>query len=114
MGEVFLAHDEILNRDVAIKILREEYADDEEFVRRFRREAQRAASFNHSNIVHIYDWGCTEDGTYYMAMEHVPGGTLKEHISEMVLCRSIRRHSSPPRSPKPSKQRTSAAWSTGT
>lgn len=80
MGEVFLAHDEILNRDVAIKILREEYADDEEFVRRFRREAQRAASFNHSNIVHIYDWGCTEDGTYYMAMEHVPGGTLKEHI----------------------------------
>src|SRR5918998_5133533 len=81
MAKVFLARDEFLERDVALKILREEYADDEEFVERFKHEAQRAASLNHSNIVHVYDWGRAEDDkTYYMAMEYVPGGTLKDHI----------------------------------
>jgi eukaryotic-like serine/threonine-protein kinase len=81
MAKVFLARDEILERDVALKILREEYADDEEFVERFKREAQRAASLNHSNIVHVYDWGRAEDDkTYYIAMEYVSGGTLKDLI----------------------------------
>jgi serine/threonine protein kinase len=81
MAEVFRAHDETLNRDVALKILREQYADDEGFVERFRREAQSAASLNHPHTVHVYDWGRSEDGTaYYMAMEYVPGGTLKDCI----------------------------------
>jgi eukaryotic-like serine/threonine-protein kinase len=80
MAEVYLAHDEILERDVALKVLRERYADDEEFVERFRREAKNAASLNHPNIVQVYDQGRSESGTYYMAMEYVPGGTLKERI----------------------------------
>ena len=80
MARVYLAHDEILDRDVALKVLREQYADDEQFVERFRREAKNAASLNHPNIVQVYDQGRSENGTYYMAMEYVPGGTLKERI----------------------------------
>ena len=83
MAEVFLAHDELLERDVALKILKERYAGDEGFVERFRREARSAASLNHPHIVHIYDWGRSEDaGGYYMAMEYAPGGTLKDRILE--------------------------------
>jgi serine/threonine-protein kinase len=81
MAEVYLAHDEVLDREVALKILRGQYADDEEFVERFRREAQSAASLSHPNIVSIYDRGRSEDGAYYIAMEHVPRGTLKDRIS---------------------------------
>jgi eukaryotic-like serine/threonine-protein kinase len=80
MARVYLAHDSVLERDVALKVLREHYADDEEFVERFRREAIHAASLNHPNVVQIYDQGRAEDGTYFMAMEYVPGGTLKERI----------------------------------
>jgi serine/threonine protein kinase len=80
MAQVHLAHDEVLGRDVALKILRDQYAEDEEFVERFRREAQSAASLSHPNIVPIYDWGRSEDGVYYMAMEYVPGGMLKDRI----------------------------------
>jgi eukaryotic-like serine/threonine-protein kinase len=81
MAEVYLAHDEVLDRDVAVKILRGQYVDDEEFVERFRREAQSAASLSHPNIVSIYDRGRSEDGAYYIAMEYVPRGTLKDRIS---------------------------------
>jgi serine/threonine-protein kinase len=63
MAEVYLAHDEILERDVALKVLRERYADDEQFVERFRREAKNAASLNHPNIVQVYDQGRSESGT---------------------------------------------------
>jgi len=80
MGEVYLAHDEVLDRDVALKVLRSHYAGDEEFAERFRREARRAASLSHPNTVQVYDRGETEDGTSYIAMEYVPGGTLKEQI----------------------------------
>jgi eukaryotic-like serine/threonine-protein kinase len=80
MAEVYLAHDEVLDRDVALKVLRDQYAENEEFVERFRREARSVAALNHPNIVSVYDWGHTEDGSYYMAMEYVPGGTLKERI----------------------------------
>jgi serine/threonine protein kinase len=81
MAEVFLAYEEVLERDVALKILKEQYADDEGFVEHFRREAQSAASLNHPNIVHIYDWGGTENGEpYYIAMEYAPGGTLEDRI----------------------------------
>src|SRR4028119_1368668 len=80
MGKVYLACDRVLDRDVALKVLREQCAEDEEFVERFGREAKAAASLNHPHIVSVYDRGRTEDGTYYIAMEHVPGGTLKDRI----------------------------------
>src|SRR5215216_2338985 len=83
MAEVFLAYEEVLERNVALKILKEQYADDEGFVECFRREARSAASLNHPNIVHIYDWGGTENGeAYYIAMEYAPGGTLEDRILE--------------------------------
>ncbi|CAA9444320.1 MAG: Serine/threonine protein kinase PrkC, regulator of stationary phase [uncultured Rubrobacteraceae bacterium] len=80
MANVYLAHDQVLARDVAIKVLRGQYADDEEFVGRFRREAQSAARLSHPHIVQIYDWGRSEEGAYYIAMEYVPKGTLKDRI----------------------------------
>jgi serine/threonine protein kinase len=80
MAEVFLAHDRILGRDLALKVLMEHYAKDERFVRRFRKEAQSAAALNHPNVVQVYDQGRAEDGRYYIAMEHVPGGSLKDLI----------------------------------
>lgn len=80
MAEVCLAHDEVLDRDVALKILKNQYAENHEFVDRFRREARSAAALNHPNIVSVYDRGSSEDGTYYIVMEYVPGGTLKERI----------------------------------
>ena len=80
-AQVYLTHDEILDRPVALKILREQYVEDEEFVERFRREARSVASLSHPNIVSIYDQGRSEEGAYYIAMEYVPGGTLKERIS---------------------------------
>ena len=80
MAQVYLAHDEVLDRDVAIKILRGPYAEDEEFVGRFRQEARSAAGLSHPNIVSVYDQGRSEDGAYYMAMEYVPRGTLKDRI----------------------------------
>jgi len=80
MGEVFLAHDRVLGRDVALKVLRTQYAGDSEFAERFKREARSAASLSHPNIVQVYDRGETEAGSSYIAMEYVPGGTLKEKI----------------------------------
>jgi hypothetical protein len=81
MGEVFLARDRVLGRDVAVKVLRSQYAGDSEFAERFRREARSAASLSHPNIVQVYDRGETEDGASYIAMEYVPGGTLTEKIT---------------------------------
>src|SRR5215216_2375302 len=80
MANVFLAHDEVLDRDIALKLLKDRYAEDEEFVERFRREARSAAALANPYIVPIFDRGETEDGTYYIAMEYVPGGTLKDWI----------------------------------
>ncbi|MFD1038035.1 Stk1 family PASTA domain-containing Ser/Thr kinase [Virgibacillus byunsanensis] len=79
MANVYLAKDTILDRDVAIKVLRLEYANDEEFIARFDREAQSATSLSHPNIVNIYDVG-DEDQFLYMVMEYVDGMTLKEYI----------------------------------
>jgi eukaryotic-like serine/threonine-protein kinase len=81
MGEVYLARDRVLGRDVALKVLRRQYAGDEEFAERFKREAMSAASLSHPNIIQVYDRGETEEGSSYIAMEYVPGGTLKEKIS---------------------------------
>lgn len=82
MGEVYLARDKILGREVAIKVLRKRYAEDEEYVARFRREARSAASLSHPNVVSIHDLGCSGDGDHYIAMEYVPGGTLKQRLVE--------------------------------
>jgi hypothetical protein len=82
MAEVFLAHDGVLDRDVALKVLMSQYRGDEEFYERFGREARSAASLSHPNIVSIFDRGETPDGTCYIAMEYVSGGTLKERLDE--------------------------------
>src|SRR4029450_12540869 len=79
MADVYLAEDEELGRRVAIKILNDRYAPDEQFVERFRREAKNAAGLSHPNIVSIYDRGEAE-GTYYIAMEYLSGRSLKELI----------------------------------
>lgn len=80
MARVILAHDPVLDRKVAIKVLRDHYAEDPEFLERFRNEAQSVAALAHPNIVSIYDLGRSADGAYYIAMEHVAGGTLKERL----------------------------------
>ncbi|MBG9589881.1 Stk1 family PASTA domain-containing Ser/Thr kinase [Cytobacillus firmus] len=81
MANVYLAHDMILDRDVAVKVLRMDFAEDEEFIRRFHREAQSATSLAHPNIVNIYDVG-EEDSIYYIVMEYVDGQTLKQYIQQ--------------------------------
>src|SRR5213593_4676230 len=77
MADVYLAEDQELGRQVAIKILNDRHANDEQFVERFRREAKNAAGLSHPSIVSIYDRGEAE-GTYYIAMEFLDGRTLKE------------------------------------
>jgi serine/threonine-protein kinase len=79
MANVYLAEDQELGRRVAIKILDDRHAADEQFVERFRREAKNAAGLSHPNIVSIYDRGEAE-GTYYIAMEYLDGRSLKELI----------------------------------
>ena len=79
MANVYLAEDQELGRRVAIKILNDRHANDEQFVERFRREAKNAAALSHPNIVSIYDRGEAE-GTYYIAMEFLEGRSLKELI----------------------------------
>lgn len=79
MANVYLGFDTILNREVAIKVLKLEYANDDDFIRRFHREAQNATSLSHPNIVTIYDVD-DEDDIYYMVMEYVDGMTLKRYI----------------------------------
>lgn len=81
MAVVYKGQDMLLNRPVTIKILREQYANDQAFVERFRQEAQAVARLSHPNIVSIYDVG--EEGAYhYLVMEYVPGWSLKEIIRE--------------------------------
>lgn len=79
MADVYRAHDKLLDRSVAVKVLRSQFANDEEFVTRFRREAQAAARLSHHNIVNIYDVGKDED-VHYIVMEYISGETLKERI----------------------------------
>jgi eukaryotic-like serine/threonine-protein kinase len=81
MANVYLAHDMILDREVAIKMLRMDFANEEEFIKRFQREAQSATSLVHPNIVSIYDVG-EEDDLYYIVMEYVQGMTLKQYIQQ--------------------------------
>ena len=81
MANVYLGHDTILDRNVAIKVLRGDLANDEKFVRRFQREALSASSLAHPNIVEMYDVG-EDDGTYYIVMEYVEGKTLKQLLKK--------------------------------
>jgi serine/threonine-protein kinase len=92
MADVFLAHDRLLDRRVAVKVLLPESASDATNVERFRREAQAAAGLSHPHIVAVYDWG-EEDGTSFIVMEYVPGQTLREilqtygHLAPMDAAR---------------------------
>ncbi|WP_294463803.1 Stk1 family PASTA domain-containing Ser/Thr kinase [uncultured Anaerofustis sp.] len=80
MAKVYLGFDKVLNRDVAIKILQEEFNDNEQFLNKFKREAQAAGKLSHPHIVNIYDTGNDHD-IYYIVMEYVDGGTLKDYIN---------------------------------
>jgi serine/threonine-protein kinase len=80
MGEVFLGHDAVLAREVAIKVLHRSLAGDQAFVDRFRREARAAAVLSHPNIVAVYDWGAV-DGIYYMVMEYVRGRGVRDLLN---------------------------------
>ena len=80
MGRVYLAYDENLKRQVALKVLAEHHARTPEFVERFEREARSVASLNHPHIVRVFDSGKDADGSPYIAMEFASGGTLKDRI----------------------------------
>ena len=79
MADVYRAHDKLLDRFVAVKILHPQFANDEQFVARFRREAQAAARLSHHNIVNMYDVG-QDNNVHYIVMEYISGETLKERI----------------------------------
>ncbi|MCR4612263.1 MAG: Stk1 family PASTA domain-containing Ser/Thr kinase [Lachnospiraceae bacterium] len=79
MSDVYKAKDHVLNREVAIKVLKKEFTEDMSFVTKFRREAQSAAVLEHPNIVNIYDVG-SENGLYFIIMEYIEGITLKSYI----------------------------------
>jgi len=81
MANVYLAYDTILDRNVAVKILRGDLSNDEKFVRRFQREALSASSLNHQNIVEVYDVG-EDQGEYYIVMEYIEGKHLKDLIKK--------------------------------
>ena len=81
MANVYLAYDTILDRDVAVKVLRGDLANDEKFVRRFQREALAASSLSHPNIVEVYDVG-EDNGEYYIVMEYIEGKHLKSLIKK--------------------------------
>jgi len=81
MANVYLAYDTILDRNVAVKVLRGDLAGDEKFVRRFQREALSASSLSHPNIVEVYDVG-EDNGQYYIVMEYVEGRHLKDLIKK--------------------------------
>jgi eukaryotic-like serine/threonine-protein kinase len=81
MADVYCAEDTHLGRQVALKVLHRRFAQDQEFVERFRREAASAAGLQHPNVVGVFDRG-EHDGTYYIAMEHLAGRTLKDILAE--------------------------------
>ena len=81
MGEVFQAHDRVLDRTVALKVLRAGISGDPDFIERFRKEATIAGRLSHPNIVQVYDWGRGEDGSAFMAMEFVDGQNLRDVLN---------------------------------
>jgi serine/threonine protein kinase len=113
MAEVFEGRDRLLARRVAIKVPLSQYAHDPEFARRFRHEAQAAASLSHPGVVAVYDTGA-EDGTHFIVMEYVDGRTLKDVIRPRRRCTPTGPPRSPPTPAPPWPRPTPAAWSTGT
>ena len=89
MSSVFKAHDRLLERDVALKILHPHYADDEDYVERFRREARAVAQLSHPNIVTVIDRG-EDDGRQFIVFEYVEGENLKQLVYAAGRCRSRR------------------------
>jgi serine/threonine-protein kinase len=89
MADVYCAEDQQLGRKVALKLLHRRFAEDAEFVERFRREASSAAGLQHPNVVSVYDRG-EWDGTYYIAMEYLPGRSLKDAIRQEAPLDPIR------------------------
>jgi eukaryotic-like serine/threonine-protein kinase len=89
MADVYCAEDQQLGRKVALKLLHRRFAEDAEFVERFRREASAAAGLQHPNVVGVYDRG-EWDGTYYIAMEYLPGRSLKDVIRQEAPLDPIR------------------------
>ena len=81
MANVYLANDTILERNVAIKVLRGDLSNDEKFIRRFKREALSVSNLSHTNIVEVYDVG-EEEGNYYIVMEYIDGKTLKQLLQK--------------------------------
>lgn len=106
MGEVWKARDKVLGRITAVKILKEEYTGDPNFLRRFRAEAQHTALLNHPGVANVYDYG-EEKGSAYLVMELVPGQPLSSILEkEKVLspsgpCGSSRRRRPRSRRPTP-------------
>lgn len=81
MANVYLAYDTILDRDVAVKVLRGDLSNDDKFVRRFQREALNASSLSHPNIVEVYDVG-DDNGQYFIVMEYIEGKNLKDLVKK--------------------------------
>ena len=84
MATVYKAWCRLLNRYVAVKVLKSSLTGDDEIVKRFSKESKAAASLSHSNIVSVYDVGETENGLKYIVMEHVDGMTLKEYTQKLL------------------------------
>ena len=80
MGDVYKAHDLLLDRPVAVKVLQPSLAADEEVVERFKAEARAAARLSHPDVVAVHDWGAEDDQTYYMVMEYVAGSDLRDML----------------------------------
>ena len=117
MGEVYLAEHLLLRRPCAIKLIRRDRAGDAESLLRFEREVQATATLTHANTVQVYDYGHTDDGTFYYAMQYLPGATLEELVQRhgpMPAARTI--HLIPPNlrcagrsareRPRPSRRQT--------
>ncbi len=81
MGEVYRAEHRLLRRPCAIKLIRPEHAGNSDILRRFEREVQTTATLTHPNTIAIYDYGITDDGTFYYVMEYLPGITLEQLVS---------------------------------
>ena len=109
MADVYCAEDQQLGRRVALKVLYRRFAEDEEFVERFRREASRAAGLQHQHVVSVYDRG-EWDGTYYIAMEYVDGPHAQaDHPGRGAAGPGRARSTSRSRSCAPRASRTGAA-----
>ena len=88
MANVYLAEDTILDRKVAVKVLRGDLSSDDKFIRRFQREAQSVSNLSHQNIVEVYDVG-EEERNHYIVMEYIDGKTLKQLLKKRENLRDI-------------------------